>query len=103
MWLTQNMSFWILFLANLITLKMVYLGNIIHLLLYYMFQWIRLCNLNYRDPKKFISTIFKFFINLSEDKSQSNIIPEAIHLCDGLMASGYPPELYCMLICCVHY
>ncbi|CAH1724958.1 unnamed protein product [Aphis gossypii] len=50
----------------------------------------------FRNPKKFISTIFQFFINLSEDKSQSNIIPEAIHLCDGLMASGYPPELYCI-------
>jgi len=42
--------------------------------------------------------MFQFLINLSADKSQSNIIPEAIHLCDGLMASGYPPELYCMLI-----
>lgn len=42
--------------------------------------------------------MFQFFINLSGDKSQSNIISEAIHLCDGLMASGYPPELYCMLI-----
>lgn len=53
---------------------------------------------NYRDPKKFISNMFQFFINLSGDKSQSNIISEAIHLCDGLMASGFSPELYCMLI-----
>jgi hypothetical protein len=42
--------------------------------------------------------MFQFFINLSEDKNQSNIIPEAIHLCDGLMASGYSPESYCMFI-----
>lgn len=47
--------------------------------------------------------MFQFFINLSGDKSQSNVIPEAIHLCDGLMASGYPPELYCMLIILEHF
>lgn len=47
--------------------------------------------------------MFQFFINLSGDKSQSNVIPEAIHLCDGLMASGYPPELYCMLIISEHF
>lgn len=42
--------------------------------------------------------MFQFFINLSGDKSQSHIIPEAIHLCDGLMASGYAPESYCTFI-----
>lgn len=55
--------------------------------------------------------MFRFFINLSGDylfiwlknhKNQSNIIPEAIHLCDGLMASGYPEELYCMLMFIEH-
>lgn len=56
--------------------------------------------LKYRDPKNIISAMFQFFINLSEDKNQSNIIPEAIHLCDGLMASGYSPESYCMVYLC---
>ncbi|VVC25146.1 Hypothetical protein CINCED_3A023792 [Cinara cedri] len=50
----------------------------------------------FRNPKNIISSMFQFFINLSGDKSQANIISEAIHLCDGLMASGYPPEFYCI-------
>ncbi|XP_025420820.1 huntingtin [Sipha flava] len=68
-----------------------------HEFLKYIFsQFDYLENGLYRDPKKIISTMFQFFINLSEDKNQSNIIPEAIHLCDGLMASGYSPESYCI-------
>ncbi|XP_050533729.1 huntingtin isoform X2 [Daktulosphaira vitifoliae] len=50
-----------------------------------------------RNPEVLISKIFNLFIHLSTDKSKSNnLISEAIRLCDGLMASGYPPDLYCI-------
>lgn len=54
-------------------------------------------NVLYRNPEELIRKIFHLFISLSADKNKSNnnLISEAIRLCDGLMASGYPPDLYC--------
>ncbi|XP_050429862.1 huntingtin isoform X2 [Adelges cooleyi] len=52
----------------------------------------------FRNPEELIRKIFHLFISLSADKNKSNnnLISEAIRLCDGLMASGYPPDLYCI-------